>query len=67
MDATARIKNLSIALEALSRIVGQQEYFDDIQSLLKHEIRKQWEENHPLKEAPARPVATTTDDDDNPF
>jgi len=68
MDATLRIKNLSIALEALSRIVGQQAHFNDIENILNEEIRQYWRENEketqwPHK-APAKPIIN---EDDIPF
>lgn len=65
MDATARIKNLSFALEALSRIGGSWnhiELFDNVTKLLKAEIKIAEKENEePLP--PAQPAATTSDDD----
>lgn len=62
-DATLRIKNLSIALEALSRInnEGSPDLYDRVEDLLKDQI-KEIETATP----PARP-ATTTFDDDIPF
>lgn len=64
-DATARIKNLSIALEALSRIGGSWshiELFDGITKLLKTEIKTAEKENEEPP-PPARPAIATPDDD----
>jgi len=59
-DPTLCIKNLSFALEALSRIVGQQAHFNDIENILNEEIRRYWRENvketqWPPRQAPAKP------------
>lgn len=64
MDATARIKNLSIALEALSRInhPAAGNLFEAIEGLLDKAIHEERKTATP----PARP-ATTTSDDDIPF
>lgn len=61
MDATARIKNLSIALEALSRI-AQCNYFYDVEHLLRDEVATYKKENQEAS-PPARPAATTFDDE----
>jgi hypothetical protein len=65
VDATARIKNLSFALEALSRIGGSWshiELFDSVTKLLKTEITAEEKENErPI--SPARPAKPTIDDD----
>jgi hypothetical protein len=60
-DATLRIKNLSIALEALSRIAGAR-YFDDIQTALKSEIEHYWKEKETQWPHNARPAPTTFDE-----
>lgn len=60
-DATLRIKNLSIALEAVSHIALGGSVFHKIESLLRNEIeayKKEQETANP----PARPAATTFDD-----
>jgi len=66
MDATIRIKNLSIALEALSRVPGVGECSTAIEVLLQEEIRKfreeQEKENHWPLQRPARACTTNTDD-----
>lgn len=66
-DATARIKNLSIALEALSRIPNSTDLSYDIEKLLKAEIEAQKEENErPIP--PARPAKSTSEHfEDIPF
>ena len=63
-DVTLRIKNLSISLEALSRInnEGSGSLYVAIETLLKGEIEEAHKEQNPL-----RTVPTTTDDDDIPF
>ncbi len=63
-DATARIKNLSIALEALSRInsTGKWDPFEDVRDLLKTEII-QFEKEQEVAIPPARPAKPTLDDD----
>jgi len=66
MDATLRIKNLSIALEALSRIPDSGQFTYDIEKLLKVEIKVLQEENQKATEA-VRPAKSTTDKDDIPF
>ena len=62
-DATARIKNLSIALEALSRInhMGKWDPFEDVRDLLKQEIilLEKEQETPP----PARPAKPSLDDE----
>jgi hypothetical protein len=66
-DASLRIKNLSISLEALSRINGYTAtgLYVDIERLLGKEIKALKEEQEqPLTAPPARP---TTSDDDIPF
>lgn len=64
-DFTNRIKNLSIALEAVSRInyEGSADLFDQVQGLLANEIIKQQEENLKALEK-AEPIHN---DDDIPF
>lgn len=58
-----QIKNLSIALEALSRIQQSSIAFDAIQDLLDEEIAKAKEYN----ETPIQPVSSRNPDDDIPF
>lgn len=67
VDATLRIKNLSIALEALSRInsYGASTSFYDVEKLLKVEIAELKKENE--RPIPSARPATTTPDDDIPF
>lgn len=68
VDATARIKNLSIALEALSRIGGSWSHvnlFDDVTKLLTTEIEACKKENQ--EPIPPAWSAATTPDDDIPF
>jgi hypothetical protein len=62
MDATARIKNLSIALEALSRInnPAAANASEAIEELLGKEIVQAKKEQGPYT---ARPAATTSNDD----
>ena len=71
MDHTLRIKNLSIALEALSHIVGQQAHFNNIENILNEEIRQYWRENVKEKQwphkAPAKPNLTDPFADDTPL
>lgn len=68
MDATIRIKNLSIALEALSRIVGAHEHSAAIDILLQEEIRAFREEKEKETQWPGKPARTsTTNTDDIPF
>lgn len=65
-DASLRIKNLSISLEALSRInnEGSPSLYDAIETLLKGEIQAMQKEQNPIK-----PVRSTVPicDDDIPF
>ena len=65
INTTSRIKNLSIALEAVSRInyEGSADLFDRIQQLLANEIMKQQEDNQ-LQTAK---TMTTLGDDEIPF
>lgn len=58
-----KIKELSIALEALSRINGADAYFQQICSLLQNAIDAQYKEDHPPKPAPTKILA----DDEIPF
>ena len=64
-DVTLRIKNLSFALEALSRInnEGSPDLYDSIATCLKKEIEELIKEQNPLEKAPARPANPSTDDD----
>ncbi len=73
MDATLHIKNLSIALEALSRVnsIRSQEFFKDIEGLLAIEIfvfrkEKEKETQWPPRAWPA-PTATEDESGFNPF
>jgi hypothetical protein len=67
-DASARIKNLSIALEALSRINngGATALFARIQAVLAEETSIQEKETRDRRR-PAPPAKPTSDDDDIPF
>jgi hypothetical protein len=72
MDATLRIKNLSIALEALSRIniPGSLGFYNEIETLLSKEIYEAKKETQwPNQTArPAMPVYNKDyDPDDIPF
>lgn len=62
-DVTLRIKNLSISLEALSRInnEGSGELYAAIETLLREEITEAQKEQHPLRTKTA--YAGTSDDD----
>lgn len=46
---SANIKNLSIALEALSRVQGVDMLFTNIQHLIEDEIKLMKEDQHPLQ------------------
>jgi len=65
MDATLRIKNLSIALEALSRINtdGSLYLYTSIEMLLKKEIQEVEKETQWPQRGPARTNTTNTDYD----
>ena len=76
MDATLRIKNLSIALEALSRISGYDTTLrsSEIQEILRQEIvnyQKEQEKETQWPNRPAKPTVYDKDpyakDDDIPF
>jgi len=68
MDATLRIKNLSIALEALSRVPGVGECSLAIENSLHEEIRKFREEQEKETQWPRQwPARATLTDDDIPF
>lgn len=58
-DATTRIKNLSIALEAVSRTPASERLAAEIWILLTTEVQK-YAEKKGLKEA-ARPAKTSSD------
>ena len=64
-DATLRIKNLSIALEAISR-VAQCSYYKDVEDLLWDEIKEfkkeKEKENQWPQRGPTRTSTTNTDD-----
>lgn len=64
-DATTRVKNLSIALEALSRInnEGSPQLYDSIETALNNEIEALWKEQAKTAMPPARPAIPTPDDD----
>lgn len=65
-DATARIKNLSIALEALSRVAisgGRNSLFERVHDLLETELQEEEDEKAKFAARPAIP----TPDDDIPF
>lgn len=57
---SANIKNLSIALEALSRFPSNGNHSPSIKRLLEKEIQLMQEEQHPLK-------TQTQPDDEIPF
>jgi len=63
IDATARIRNLSIALKALSRInsMGKWDPCKDVRDLLREEIMQFEKENQ--KAGPARPAKLTADNE----
>ena len=63
VDGTTRIKNLSIALEALSRFQtsGYPNPFERVQELLEKEISTFEKENQAHKPAPT-PTEPSTDD-----
>lgn len=63
MDATARIKNLSIALEALSRIPKSESLSEDIEKLLWKEINEAQEEKEQTRYIRKSPIIPTSDDD----
>lgn len=65
-DASLRIKNLSISLEALSRINtrNSQSLYLEIEALLTTEIEEVQKENAQRSAPPAKP---TTPDDNIPF
>jgi len=69
MDATLRIKNLSIALKAISRVntSTSHELSRDIESLLAQEIFAFRKETLWPRKAPAKPNLTDPFADDNPF
>jgi hypothetical protein len=74
VDATLRIKNLSIALEALSRIAitdGRYNHFERIQELLNEEIQKAQKETQWPRRGSAKPETQynpfTNNEDDIPF
>ena len=64
IDATARIRNLSIALKALSRVnpCGKWDPCKDVRDLLREEII-QFEKEKETATPPARPAKSTVDDD----
>lgn len=73
MDATLRIKNLSIALEALSRVntITSYKHSQDIEGLLAQEIRDFQRETQWPKQGPAKPETQhnpfTNNEDEIPF
>jgi hypothetical protein len=62
-DVTLRIKNLSISLEALSRIntEGSGSLYVEIETLLREAIKEAEEENK--RPPPVRPTGTANDND----
>lgn len=61
------IKNLSIAIEALSRVQMSYSLSSNIEELLKSAIKKQQElDQEPATPTPA-PIKSTNPDDDIPF
>ena len=71
MDATLRIKNLSIALEALSHLSGTDVYRSEVEVLLAYTINEAKKETQWLHKAPAKPETQcnpfTNNEDDIPF
>ncbi len=69
MNATLRIKNLSIALEALSRINTSRshEHSQDIEGLLAQEIYSFRREKEKENQWPQRSAKPITDEDNIPF
>ena len=67
--STLQIKNLAIALEALSRVQGSSAFSYDIEKLLQKEIRLE-EENHEKRaelNQTTQPQQPTHTHDDLPF
>jgi len=67
--STLQIKNLAIALEALSRVQGSSAFSYDIEKLLQKEIRLE-EENHEKRaelNQTTQPQQPTHTHDDIPF
>jgi len=70
--STLQIKNLAIALEALSRVQGSSSLSYDIEKLLEKEIKLE-QENHEKREEfnqtiqPPAPKSPTNKYDDIPF
>lgn len=60
IDATTRIKNLSIALEGVSRINGCRSEYDRLRDLLSQAID---EEKENQKARGARPAQSSVDND----
>jgi len=71
MDATLRIKNLSIALEALSRINEARDSYLQVQTLLQEEVyafsKEKAKETQWSKRDLAKPNLTDPFADDIPF
>jgi len=70
MDATLRIKNLSIALEALHRTPECGGLAASVWLLLKQEVKEAEEEQTKAGQWPGKPTRTTTNnitDDEIPF
>ena len=70
--STLNIKNLSFAMEALSRIPDVKEQFDRVKDLLRDEIIQEEERNSKYYQAksamiPPKPPAVMDGDDDIPF
>jgi hypothetical protein len=67
-DASLRIKNLSISLEALSRIGGGEGamfLYNAVEALLREAIDEAQKEQNPIRTV--RSAELTTSDDDIPF
>lgn len=69
-DTPARIKNLSIALEALSRINGEADLFINMKNMLLQEMDTLYREQHPPMATPVtetmaymKPRPTKLDDE----
>ena len=67
VDGTLRIKNLSIALEALSHVRGSTVFSYNIEKLLEQEILEEKERKEKEKQWPHQGSAKPTPDDDIPF
>lgn len=62
-----KIKDLSFALEALSRVQGADEEYQSVKTLLNQAIAQAHEEYNPLRPYMRPPSRPNLDDDDIPF